>query len=134
MASQTVLSGADIALGTTALIFIQTLSGTIFLSVGENILQQGLVAELKVYAPSVNPSAILGMGAAGLRSNLSKLYPGDVVDGVILAYSKALRRVFLVSVVLASVSIFGAICCEWKSVKKNAKKGKKSPESGSDGK
>jgi hypothetical protein len=113
------LKGGDIALGTSAMVFVQTISGTIFLSVAGNIFQDRLRAELKAQAPTVDPIVVISSGASELKSHMSKIYPDNLVEGILRSYAVALRNVFLISVVLACLSVFGSAFCEWKSVKKD---------------
>lgn len=120
MVPQTVLSGADVALGTSAMVFMQTISGTVFLSVGGNVFQDRLRAELAARVPDVDPGVVVRSGASRLREAMGRVYPHDV-EGILAAYAAALQRVFLISVVLACLSVFGSAFCEWKSVKKDKK-------------
>ena len=108
------------ALGTSAIVFVQTLSGTIFLSVGQSIFQGQLISELHWRAPRVDPQVVIDSGAADLAQSMQRLYPSDV-RGIIEAYARALRAIFLIPVVLSCISIFGSGLCEWKSVKKGEK-------------
>ena len=114
---QVVLTGKDVPLGTSAIIFVQTLFGTIFLSVGQNVFQDRLVRTLQERVPRVDPKVVIDSGAADLAQTMSKLYPQDV-QGILVAYAEAIRAVFLVALVLSCLSIFGSALCEWKSVKK----------------
>lgn len=117
MVVQTVLEGSDISLGTSILIFAQTLCGSVFLSVSENVLQAKLVSELKSRVPSVDPAVVVGQGASGLKSAMSQLYPADVVRGILKSYAKAMQSIFIIGLVLVSVGLLGVPFIEWKSVK-----------------
>jgi hypothetical protein len=130
MVPQTVLSGGDIAIGTALMIFAQTISGTILLSVGENILQDGLLGELAVRAPSVDPKIVISSGASGLKDKMLKLYPADVVQEILESYSAALRRIWIMAVCLGCLSLIGSGLMEWRSVKKGSDGGKKKKDSG----
>ncbi|KAK0620475.1 major facilitator superfamily domain-containing protein [Immersiella caudata] len=116
---QTVLTGPDIAVGTSVVIFFQTLSGTIFISVANNIFHDQLVSELRNRVPTVSPEVVISVGASGIAEALGGRYPGEI--GVILeSYSAALGRVWIILAVLACLSVFGAVFPEWRSVKKPA--------------
>lgn len=116
---QAVLTGSDVPLGTAAIIFVQTLSGTVFLSVGQNVFQSRLIGELRGRVPRVDPQVVLDSGAADLAQNMAKLYPEDV-QGILVAYAEALQAVFLIALVLSCLSLLGSGSCEWKNVKKGA--------------
>ncbi|OIW28645.1 major facilitator superfamily transporter [Coniochaeta ligniaria NRRL 30616] len=118
MAAQTVLAGGDVAIGTSVVIFMITMSGTIFYSVGNSVLQDRLIHELSRRVPDVDPSVVVGAGANNLVDAMRKIYP-QYVDGILASYEAALQRVFLISVILACLSAFGSFFIEWRSVKKD---------------
>ena len=60
---------------------------------------------------------MLGTGATNLRG----VVPPQYLPPVIAAYNKALQQTFYVGVAMASLSIFGSLGLEWKSVKKTKK-------------
>ncbi len=114
--AQTVLTGKDMALGTSLIIFAQTISGTIFSSVANNIFQSGLVTELSARVPAVDPAIVVAAGANGLVQSMTKIYP-QYVGGILAAYAAALQKVWVIPVVLACLSVFGSTLVEWRSVK-----------------
>ncbi|KAF9872395.1 major facilitator superfamily transporter [Colletotrichum karsti] len=121
IAAQTVFEGRDIALATSLLVFLQTLGGTVFLAVAQNIFSSRLVSELRRNVPNVNPAVVIEAGASGLADSMRKIYP-DSVDGIIGAYNRALQNVFLVATVLGCLTVLGIAFIEWKSVKKSMPK------------
>jgi len=140
MIPQTVLTGPDMSLGTSVVIFAQTLSGTIWVSVANNIFHDQLVSELISRAPSVDPQVVVKAGASGISETLGRIYPG-AIDAILESYSAALQKVWIILVVLACLSVLGAVFPEWKSVKEpatemkaveNSKGGEKGGESTSD--
>lgn len=116
-AVQTVLKGADISLGTSAIVLVQTISGTIFLAVGQNVFQAKLLEELSVTAPDVDPRLVVSNGVSGLVTLIAETYGAAAVQGVLEAYNTALRRCFMVFVILAPLTILGAAGMEWKDVR-----------------
>ncbi|KAL6865538.1 hypothetical protein ACO1O0_001632 [Amphichorda felina] len=116
-AAQTVLRGNDIPLGTSLLILIQTLAGTIFLAVGQNLFQTELIRALGVYVPGVDPRVVIHTGVSNLDSVIKKAYGAEAFRGVLDAYNTALKKCFLVCLILACLSIVGPIFMEWKNVK-----------------
>lgn len=121
LAAQTVLSKQDIATGTSLMFFSQLLGGAIFVSVGQNVLNNEL---LKRFASVLGfrPESIQTGGAISL-TNL----PKSVRRTSLVAYNESLRQVFRVGLVLACVSILGALAMEWRTVKKDLVK-QKDPE------
>lgn len=117
MACQTVFAGADIALSTSVLIFTQTLAGTVFISVAENVFHSELLKQLHKIVPDVDPRDVLEIGASGLHDAMRAQYP-DELPGILDAYNKALQAVFLISLILSCLTVFGSAGMEWVSVKK----------------
>ncbi|KAH9236437.1 hypothetical protein K456DRAFT_1770540 [Colletotrichum gloeosporioides 23] len=119
--AQTVFKGRDIALATSVLVFLQSLGGTVFLAVAQNIFSSRLVAELRRNVPNVNPAVVINAGASGLVDSMRKTYPNSV-DGIIESYNRALQNVFLIATVLGCLTVLGVGFFEWKSVKENKPK------------
>lgn len=116
-AVQTVLKGADISLGTSVLLLAQSLSGAIFLSVGQNLFATKLLEELKSRAPGVDAAVVVNNGASGLKALITEKYGADAATAVLEAYNIALRQCFLVGVILSCLTILSGLGTEWKSVK-----------------
>ncbi|KAI0021659.1 putative efflux pump [Xylariomycetidae sp. FL0641] len=113
MAVQTVLDLADVPVGTSLVVFLQTLGGALFVSVGQNVFTNELVAQLAAHVPGIDPDAVLAAGATNLQKTLSP----DLLPAVTLSYSNALTTSFIVAAALAVFTIFGSALVEWKSVK-----------------
>lgn len=97
-------------------VLFQTLSGTIFITVGQNVLQNKPKRNLDVAFPSgstFDVSQLTTMGATELRS----VVPAGDLHTVIVAYNNALTRVFLVAVVMSALTIVGSSSVEWKNIK-----------------
>lgn len=113
IAIQTVLDISVVPIGTSVIIFVQTLGGALFVSVGQNIFSNKLVEGLKEFAPQIDPSVVLNIGATSIQQNVDK---ADL-PGVTLAYNNALTQTFLVAAVMAALTVVGSSTIEWKSVK-----------------
>ncbi|KAL7900215.1 hypothetical protein HDV64DRAFT_290797 [Trichoderma sp. TUCIM 5745] len=90
MAAQTVFKGPDIAPSTSALIFTQTLTGTIFLSAAENIFQDQLVSQLQTLVPEIDPQAIINIGASNLRQTIEVKFP-HYLTATLTAYNNSIQ-------------------------------------------
>ncbi|RHZ55920.1 MDR family MFS transporter [Aspergillus thermomutatus] len=110
---QTAVREADVPSATSIVMFMQTLGGALFVSVGQNVFQNQLYKNLAIEAPSVNAAQVAGTGATMLRHVVSE----DALPAVLVAYSHAITESFYVAVAMAAVSIFGAIPVQWLSVK-----------------
>ena len=114
MAAQTVLPREDVAIGASLMFFGQQLFGAVFTSVGQNVLDNQLANRL-AGIPGINPWLIQNTGA----TELLKLIPTEYHAVAMEAYNDSLRVCFQAGLIMACLSILGAIGMEWRSVKKN---------------
>ena len=112
MAGLTVLEKKDIPIGMALMFFAQTFGGALFVSIGQNVFSNALVANLSSI-PGIDRTKVLKTGATKLRSTVDLNYLGDVL----VAYDGALRMAFIVVLATSCLSILGAAAMEWKSVK-----------------
>lgn len=112
MAAQTVLPNKDVATGVSLNFFAQQLGGTVFVSVGQNVLVNKLVSGL-TDIPNFDPAVVVNTGATEIKSVVPAQFLGIVKD----VYNHALTDVFEVALVLSCLTIFGALAIEWKSIK-----------------
>jgi hypothetical protein len=112
LAPQTVLPRPDVPLGMAMVFFMQQLGGSIFLSVGQNILSSKLVDRLSGLV-GLNAEAIVNTGATDLR----KIVPISELGTVVDAYNYSLTRVLMMAAGLSACMILGALAVEWKSIK-----------------
>jgi energy-converting hydrogenase Eha subunit E len=116
MAAQTVLPKIDVPTGVSLIFFGQQLGGTVFVSVGQNILSSRLIsglAEAKI--PGLDPGIAVNAGATNIRNVVQPEYLGAVLQ----AYNHALTTVYHVAVGTSCVLIVGAAFMEWKSIKQD---------------
>lgn len=113
IAVQTVLEPRDIPVGVSLVFFCQQLGGAIFVSVGENVFGQKLLAGLARVIDDFDPETIVNTGATDLRS----IVPAKDLHAVLVKYNAALHWVFIVGTIMAALSALGAFALEWKSVK-----------------
>ncbi|KAK1964946.1 major facilitator superfamily transporter [Colletotrichum sublineola] len=112
LAAQTVLETKDVPVGASVVMFSQMLGGAIFISVGQNVLNNELVKSIRGL-PGLEGIDLKGSGATTLTE-----LPAAVRGPVLVAYNDALRVVFVVGLVLVCSVLIGATGMEWKSVKK----------------
>lgn len=114
IAVQTVLPLDRIPIGIAAIVSMQSLGGAVFVSVGNNILQNQLSAAAAAkQLPGVDIKAVLAAGATQFRSRV----PADVLPALLVAYNSALSRVFLAAIPLSGLACLAALGLEWRSVK-----------------
>lgn len=95
------------------MLFAQTLFGAIFVSVGQNVPDNQLIKRLTGIS-SITPQQIQDAGATGLFDIIPPQYHTVARE----AYN-SLRVCFQIALILARLSILGALGMEWVSVKRN---------------
>jgi hypothetical protein len=110
---QTVLPISDIPAGTALIMFLQTLGGAIFISVGQSVFSNKLIAGIVQTAGPEYAALVMNDRATALR----KVLPSEVLGEVLVKYNDALTQTWYISVALATMSIIGSSAVEWKSVK-----------------
>jgi MFS family permease len=114
LAAQTVLPVKDVPMGVSFKFFGQQLGGAIFVSVGQNVLSTKLVSGLTALnLTNLDPQVIVNLGATELREYVGPQH----LDQVLGVYNNAIDATFEVAMILAALSIIGALLTEWKSVK-----------------
>ncbi|KAJ7620460.1 major facilitator superfamily domain-containing protein [Roridomyces roridus] len=113
IATQVVLEAEDIPIGTSIILFAQTLGGALFVSIGQNVFTNRLVRELVKNVPGVDPQVVLDVGATDLKNAIDPQFIGAVLE----SYNNAVVSTFYVSVAMACISLIGSLAIEWKSVK-----------------
>ena len=112
LAVQNVLKRADVPLGMAVMFLMQQLGGAVFLAVAQGIFSNALLDRLSGVA-SLNAERIINTGATDLRN----IVPSDELDMVIMSYSFALTRTFLMTAVISAVMLVGPFAMEWKNIK-----------------
>ena len=114
IAVQTVLKLDQIPIGIAAIVSMQSLGGAVFVSVGNNILQNILDrASASNELPGVDVSAVIAAGATQFRS----IVPPASLPALLTVYNRALQKVFIAAIPLCGLAFVAALGLEWKSVK-----------------
>lgn len=126
IAAQTVLDKKDVPTGISLIFFCQMLGGAIFISVGQNVFDAGLISGLTKIVKELNPMEVVNTGATDLR----RIVPAKDLQGVLTAYNGALHKVFVLALVMSCLTILGAVFVEFRSVK--GKQGSNGGEAGAE--
>ncbi|KAL8826811.1 MAG: hypothetical protein Q9191_003569 [Dirinaria sp. TL-2023a] len=111
VAVQTVLTPDMLPIGTSLIMFSQSLAGAVFVSVGSSLLRNELAKGLeKANLPGVNVTAILNAGATDFRG----LVPESALEATLTIYNSALSKVFIVAIPLCCLALLTAIPMEWR--------------------
>ncbi|KAK3320578.1 MFS multidrug transporter [Cercophora scortea] len=101
IAVQNLIPHAQISVAMAILVFCLNFGGATFLTLAQTDFSQSLRVNIPKYAPDVDASAIIKLGATGFQRAVS---PAEL-PGVLMAYSKSLDNVFYL-VAGASVGAF----------------------------
>ncbi|KAI1453653.1 major facilitator superfamily domain-containing protein [Annulohypoxylon moriforme] len=110
---QTLLPPSDVPVGVTFITLMQNLSASIFVAVGQSILQGELRSRLQSILPAADIDLLLKSGAGNFASSLP---PNDRREAISV-YSVCLILVLYISLALSCVSIIGALGIRWRSMK-----------------
>lgn len=114
IAVQTVLTLEQIPVGIAAVISMQSLGGAVFVSVGNNILQNILdQASAAKNLSGIDVKAVIAAGATQFRS----IVPAESLPALLIAYNYALQRVFIAAIPLSGLAFIVALRLEWRSVR-----------------
>ena len=114
VAVQAVLPQEVVPIATSLILFAQSLSGAIFVSVGSSLLRNRLESGLEVaQLPGVDVASVLAAGATQVKD----VVPKESLTQVFQIYNDALDKVFIVAVPLAGLGMICALGLEWKSLR-----------------
>ncbi|KAI5863003.1 MFS general substrate transporter [Durotheca rogersii] len=114
-AVQTVLPKDQLAVGTAAVVASQSLGGAVFISVGNSVFQNRLLALIQhANIQDVDVETIIEAGAVAFR----KVVPAEDVPALLAQYHAALHTVLIVSIPLGGLAFLSCCFLQWKSVKK----------------
>lgn len=104
--------GDNAIMAISMLAFLETLSASISLAIGESVFRNRLETLVQEMVPSVNDS-MLTEGTALVRDNV----PAALLPSVVAAYSLSITQTFYVGVAMCALSFFGSVSLQWKSIK-----------------
>ncbi|KAJ0119995.1 hypothetical protein J7T55_000846 [Diaporthe amygdali] len=114
LAVQTCLPKKDVPTGLALMLFGSLIGASVFVAVGENVLSNQLVQRLSSL-PGFDPSLVASGGITSLLDSLPQSLRGTALE----AYNEALRKVFMVGLILSCLTAIGTFSLEWKTVKKS---------------
>jgi hypothetical protein len=124
---QTILPMKDIPIGTSLVVFVQILGGSLFVSAGENIFTNELIENLA----DVLPPQLLGKVTAAGATGFYDIVPANLLPEAVDAYNGAITKTFQMGLILSCLMFIGAIFIEVKNVKEvKVKRGSAEEEAG----
>lgn len=110
---QTVLPEADIPVATSLITLTQSLFGSVFIAIAQNVFGNQLEANILAVLPNFDTDVLLHGGATTIVQQV----PPELRVRFIAAYSKSITQTFYIAVALGALSILGSLGVEWKSIK-----------------
>jgi hypothetical protein len=98
--SQAIVEPADISSITAIMIFWQTISGAVFVSVGQTLFTNKLIKTASMLVPDVSPQLVIATGATELR----KVFSASQLPGLIASYMAGLKDAYALGIALAGLS------------------------------
>jgi hypothetical protein len=102
IAAQAKLPPAEISIATANMLFFQYFGGTIVNVIGKTVFLNALGPALQQFAPAVDAQRVINAGATEFLNVVEPQY----VDGVRLAYNKALALTFVSSLTRTAIDDF----------------------------
>jgi hypothetical protein len=89
-----------LSVGTALVVFTQFFGGAVFIAFAQTTFTNSLGPALKEFAPNVTAKFVIDTGATNLRN----VVPAEVLEGVLMAYSKALTNTFVSALVSLTIA------------------------------
>ncbi|KAF7927493.1 uncharacterized protein EAE98_005875 [Botrytis deweyae] len=125
---QTTLPEIDVATGIGIILFAQIFGVALFVPVAQEIFLENISKALRTLAPNLDPHSVLDGAMTAFPGDYSTETSAELQSVYGVATKEALR----VGLLLATISIVGALMYDWKSLK--TKHNKRSDERNSDNK
>nr|WAU16872.1 BTG12 [Cercospora sp. JNU001] len=119
IAPQAALPREDVATGTALAQFARLLGGTIFTTLGQNLLTTHLASHLPALIPGLTRQQVSDLGATELRTLVS---PNELPEALSI-YNDGLRLPFYASAGISASMIFATVAFRWLSVKDPERQG-----------
>jgi hypothetical protein len=102
--AQAIVPTEDISSITAIMIFFQTISGAVFVSVGQSLFANKLLSTVPKLVPDVSPALVLATGATELR----KTFNAAQLPLIIRSYMDGLKDAYILSIMLGGLAVLVA--------------------------
>lgn len=104
---------ADIPVVTAVVLFFQLVSGAVWVSATQALLNNRFVAALARLAPHLSADDVFALGATEVR----RVFRGDDLDHVLQAYMVGLKDAWAMAIAFAGITLLVAFAGEWRSIR-----------------
>ncbi|XP_014551206.1 hypothetical protein COCVIDRAFT_42471 [Bipolaris victoriae FI3] len=112
IAAQTVLAKQDLSIGYAVINQANFLGSTVFVTVGQALLQSKLAKLLEPILPDTDLKGIGSSGAISVREDA----PAGQLGAVLFAYNDAIRSIWYLALGLSCLTLLASLGIEWGSV------------------
>ncbi|ERT01410.1 hypothetical protein HMPREF1624_02656 [Sporothrix schenckii ATCC 58251] len=105
---------SDIPLGVSYVLFCQYFGGAVAICAARTVLTSTIGAALAKYAPSVDAATVINTGVTDLRH----VIPASDINGVVLAYNKALVNVYYLQIAFSATALVCSSFLGWRDIRK----------------
>ena len=102
----------DTIMAITTYIVVRSLCSSISLPIAQSVFHNRLLHNLRVSAPSVDPSMV-----EGYTTRLREILPSTLIGPVLEAYSRAMTQTFYMGMAMCALSFLGSVSLRWESVR-----------------
>ncbi|KAK3207478.1 hypothetical protein GRF29_103g1161474 [Pseudopithomyces chartarum] len=99
----------DLASTTAIILFFETVGGAFLVAAAQSGFVNQLLQNLARTAPSVNPALVVATGA----TDLHKVFSGDELSGILVAYMAGIKVAFAVTIGAVGISIPISLLSKW---------------------
>jgi MFS transporter, DHA2 family, glioxin efflux transporter len=92
---------------------MRAMGGAIFVSAGQSAFTNVLKREIPSNAPGVDANQVVATGA----TDLTNVFPSDVISGIIRSYMAGLRAAYTIVIVSAGIATIFVFLMPWRSLK-----------------
>ena len=102
---QSTAAPSDVSSVTAIVLFFQTLTGAIFISVAQVLFANRLLKEVAVNVPGVSPGQVVATGATELR----KVFTPEQIPAILRSYMAGLKDAYILAIALGCVAVCLAV-------------------------
>jgi hypothetical protein len=118
--AQAIVPTVDVSSITAIMIFFQTISGAIFVSVGQAVFANKLVETVPKFVQGADPMLVVSTGATELR----KVFDATQLPGIIRSYMAGLKDAYALGIALAGMAVIVSVTTavmDWRRLSQSQK-------------
>ncbi|KAF2842721.1 major facilitator superfamily transporter [Patellaria atrata CBS 101060] len=98
--AQAVVDQTDVSSITAIMVFWQSFSGAVMISVAQSLFTNKLLTEVPKRVPGLNPMLVVGTGATELR----KVFTEEQIPGIVRSFMEGLKDAYIMAIALSAAA------------------------------